>query len=390
MLKIIYIANSTTIFGGGSKALYNLLYGLIEKGVVPLVVLPKNDGLCLELQEKGIRTRVLNYRASTYPPLRSFQDKCLFLFRLVGRICLNIKAQFEITKIIRDFRPNIIHTNVSIINIGYSAAQRMKIPHIWHIREYGTLDFHFRYCYTYKGFLKKLHAKNSYTICITRDIQRYDQLSNCSQSRVIYDGVLSKQQIVFCEKKESFFLFAGRLEPNKGIEELLSAYEVFVRRRPNCKMILKVAGDTAHKDYRNFLHMKVQREGIADRVFFLGMRSDVLNLMSKAYLMIVPSISEGFGFITAEAMFCGALVVGHNTAGTKEQFDNGVQLTGMEIALRYNTQDELVQRMCEVVDNGIENYFPMIHYSQQAVKELYSIEQHVEQVYNFYEEITKK
>ena len=45
--------------------------------------------------------------------------------------------------------------------------------------------------------------------------------------------------------------------------------------------------------------------------------------MSKALALFVPSSFEGFGFITVEAMFCGCLVIGRNTGGTKEQFDNG-------------------------------------------------------------------
>lgn len=39
--------------------------------------------------------------------------------------------------------------------------------------------------------------------------------------------------------------------------------------------------------------------------------------------LIVPSPFEAFGLITAEAMFNKCLVIGRDTAGTKEQFDNG-------------------------------------------------------------------
>jgi len=48
------------------------------------------------------------------------------------------------------------------------------------------------------------------------------------------------------------------------------------------------------------------------------MRDDVYAIMSRATALIVPSHFEGFGRITAEAMFNGCLVAGYNSAGTRE------------------------------------------------------------------------
>ena len=234
-------------------------------------------------------------------------------------------------------------------------------------------------------FLRNL-KKHSYAISITKDIQRHTKL-NDNTSCVIYDGVLPKSQIRFNRQKDNYFLFAGRLEPAKGLWELLNAFADFCLLHPDRDIKLKIAGDTSNTQYRDFLINEVKRMKIGVKVEFLGMRKDVLDLMSKAYLMIVPSRSEGFGFITTEAQFNGALVLGHNTAGTKEQFDNGLEMTGEEIALRYSNHQELVKEMCEVVDNGIEHYFPMIERSQQVVRTLYTNERHARRVYEFYNQI---
>lgn len=387
-MKVVYVTHVSGIFDGSGKALCNMLYGLMEKGIEPLVVFPQSDGLCQVFREKGIKTQVLNYRIGTYPPVRTMRDVCLFLPRLAGRILLNRRASCRLAAIAQQWGAELIHSNTSVVNIGYRAARRLGLPHVWHIREYGALNFYYHYYYyTRKAFLQKLRAKMSYTICITKDVQQYDRLDGWEASRVIYDGVLSERQLRLHEQKEPYFLFAGRLEENKGIGDLLPAFSDFVKHRPGSKITLKVAGDTVNTAYRDFLRSEAHRLGVADRVEFLGMRKDVLELMSKAYAMIVPSRSEGFGFITAEAMFSGALVIGRNTTGTKEQFDNGVQQTGNEIALRYDTQEELVRCMCEVVDNGIEHYFPMIRRSQQVVRKLYSSENHTKQVYDFYKQI---
>lgn len=387
-MKVLFVKSSTTLFGGGSKSFMNMLDGLMKLGIQPIVVFPAADGMCELYHNKGIPTVVLNYRMAVYPPLRYWKDYVMFLPRLCGRIWVNYTASRKLVNIVREFQPDIIHTNVSVIDIGYRVAMQLKIPHIYHVREYGDKDFSLFHYPMRSCFLKKL-KKHSYAICITKDIQKHCKLDD-NNSYVIYNGVCSESQIRFNLQKKNYFLFAGRLEPAKGVKDLLIAFADFCKLRPNSEIQLKIAGDTKNVHYYSFLLNEVKRLHIEERVDFLGMRKDVNDLMADAYLMLVPSLYEGFGRITAEAMQNGALVLGRNTAGTKEQFDNGLEITGEEIALRYSNHQELVRAMCEVVDNGIEHYFPMIERSQQVVKALYTNERNAQRVYEFYNQILSK
>lgn len=119
------------------------------------------------------------------------------------------------------------------------------------------------------------------------------------------------------------------------------------------------------------------------------MRKDIYSLMKDAMALIVPSYWEGFGFITTEAMFNGCLVIGRNTSGTKEQFDNGLDRHKKEIALRFNTQKELENHMKDIATNGIESYFPIIDLAKETVLALYTIEDYTKTVYDYYREIVK-
>ena len=65
-------------------------------------------------------------------------------------------------------------------------------------------------------------------------------------------------------------------------------------------------------------------------------------------------------------------------------------MTGKDIALRYTKQEELVQHMIDVSNNGIEHYEPMILRAQQVVKQLYSTEQNAQRVYQLYTSIVNK
>lgn len=381
-MKVLFIKSSTTTHGGGSKAFMQMLSGLISLGVTPMVVLPDKKGLYTTLQSMGITCISLRYRMSVYPWSRSLKDKLMFIPRLIGRILVNNFATLQLIRITKQFKPNLIHSNVSVTAIGYYAARLLKIPHVWHVREYGDLDFNMHY-YPTTQIQRNRYKKNlSYTICITKDIQRHHQLKEWTNSTVIYDGVLSTNDKTYIEHKKSYFLFAGRLEKAKGILPLIDAYAQYNKQHSH-PLPLYVAG-SGDLEYTQLIKEKLQHFGLEKDIKLLGMRDDILSLYKDAKALIVPSISEGFGFITAEAMFCGCLVIGNDTAGTKEQLDNGKEITGEEIALRYSTQEQLVQHLINVTDNSIVHYEQMICQSQQTVSKLYTTEIHAKQIYDYY------
>jgi glycosyltransferase involved in cell wall biosynthesis len=300
--------------------------------------------------------------------------------RLVGMVFFNFIAIKRIYSLVKEFRPDIIHSNVGPIHIGFHVAKKLNVPHIWHLREYQTLDFSIHPFPSMSRFKKILLSKNNYNIAITKGIYDYFLLKN--NSIVIYNGVLSSENKRMKTSKEKYFLFAGSLSINKGIGELIYSFCSFSKINKEYKLF--VAGDTKDKKYKKILFNIVQKYGLTDRIIFLGMRDDIYDLMSNATALIVPSFFEAFGRITVEAVFNGCLVIGYNSAGTKEI------LEPEGLGLLYSSNEELVRIMLEVTKKGIEQYYPLIERAQERVVELYSIEQNVNAVYDFYIKILKK
>ena len=106
--------------------------------------------------------------------------------------------------------------------------------------------------------------------------------------------------------------------------------------------------------------------------------------MQKATAQIVASRFEGFGFITAEAMFNKCLVIGRNTAGTKEQFDNGVHITGNESGYRFNDIFELVQDMKMAVS---KDHTSILEYAYRTVSTNYTSAIFGKKLLEFYDNI---
>jgi len=382
-IKIIFVIYKLTA-DGSSIALLNLLDGLADKEISPMIIMSKKGSLCPELEKRSIPYLLIPYYLSRYYKFsNSFANILLFVPLLCYLQILNVIATMRIAKVAKRFNADIIHTNIGPLQIGYNAAKKTGIKHVWHIREYQGGIFSMKPFPSLTKFKEKLHS--SYSIAISKGIYNYYSLSE--NAKVIYDGVLKSTQTQFQLNKKKYFLFVGQLQESKGIEQLIDGYIEFAIHNSDYELFLAGWGK---ESYVSKLKTKINDTGNRERTHFLGPRRDVFNLMSSASAVIVSSLSEGFGFVAAEAMFNGCLVIGYNATGTKEQIDNGLERHNKDIALKYSNHEELVTAMQDVAKNGVEYYFPMIMRAQETAFSLYSQERHASEVYNFYIEILSK
>ncbi len=112
----------------------------------------------------------------------------------------------------------------------------------------------------------------------------------------------------------------SRLSPWKGQHILLEALT-------HCpKAIAILVGDAlfGEDEYVEELHQQVKRLGLAERVIFLGFRSDIPQLMSMCDLVVHTSIAaEPFGRVIVEAMLCHKPVIATAAGGAVELIENG-------------------------------------------------------------------
>jgi D-inositol-3-phosphate glycosyltransferase len=132
---------------------------------------------------------------------------------------------------------------------------------------------------------------------------------------------------------DQLLLFVGRIEPLKGIDNLIEA--IAILRRQGVYVSLSVIGgdpdqvvvshdgaETKRSVEFNMPEMKRLQEmrtryGMEDLVAFLGRRSqDTLPYYySAAEAVVVPSHYESFGMVALEAMACGTPVVASQVGG---------------------------------------------------------------------------
>lgn len=382
-MNVLYFLNSTYALGGASKSFVIMLDGLMKKGIYPIVVLPDRGGLYDDLARRGVEVIAVTYRINTYPHVRSPKDFLLFLPRLLARRWVNRRAVRRLSAALHERQIALIHTNVSVVDIGFRLSRRFHVPHIYHIREYGDLDFGETYFPSWKAFHDTLSAHESYAICITKGILFHHHLQGSADARVIYNGLEPVAPDTGNVASSGYFLYVGRVEAAKGLDMLLEAYRAYwqgsSKRTP-----LWIVGDRKNDVYNIRLDEFIKVHELKGYVLFLGGRKDVHALMRKAKAIIIPSRMEAFGRCMAEAMLDRCLVIGHDTGGTKEQFDNGLQLTGKEIGLRFGSTGELARIMGKMDMLPSDNFREMVERAYRTACAFYSVEGYVSNVYEFY------
>lgn len=388
---VAYVLSSTLINGGATKAFLTMLHGLIRKGVQPLVVLPDRAGVCTTLMSEGIDVVVLDYRPSTYTYHRTIIEKFLFLPRMILRIILNYRAEKSLLRIFAEKKVQIVHTNVSIIEVGRKAAKMLGIPHVIHFREYGYQDFGFRYFPTFDIFHESIRTQGDYSICITREIQEHHKQKENTRSRVIYDPVTEELGMMPIVDKENYILYAGRVQYTKGLDILLEAYNTALRRYKGKKQFprLKVAGSLAEQQYVDGIKDYITSNNLSEHIDILGECNNIKDLMSRSRALIVPSRFEGFGLCMPEAMSQGCLCAGYDNAGTKEQFDNGEAMHGKPIGYRFKSQKELSDFLLHLASTPDSQFEEMRLRAFDTVKKLYSTKRNADEIFTFYKEIIK-
>ena len=368
---------------GSTISTLETIKGLKRRGVEVLVMVKEEGFLTEELKKLDISYNIIPLTFWQMPFHNSIADVFKFLPRVLKILWREKLAIKRLNAIVRDWKPDIIYTNVSVIDVGYKVAKKNHIPHLWHIREYGDLDFNIHPLTGVKRRLKKLSS--SYSVCITDDLKNYNNLG--INSEVIYNIIKRENLSVQCQK-EKMIIFVGRVTENKGATEALKGFIEFSKLNPDYK--LEFLGRCNDPNYKERLVNLINKGNVSDKVVFVGQISDIAERMQRASAIIVASKSEGFGRITAEAMLNHCLVIGRNTGGTKEQLDNGFNLWGKEIGMRYESFDGLVASLNKLAKMDKTEYEEIAKRAEDTVERLYNPQIHLDKLCSFLDKILKK
>jgi glycosyltransferase involved in cell wall biosynthesis len=140
---------------------------------------------------------------------------------------------------------------------------------------------------------------------------------------VTYNAIrLSAQEKVPTDNNK--IVFAGRLHFTKGVETLIAAMPMVIDRLPETKLVL-IGGYLTGNVIKRYIEM-AKNLNVYENIDFKGNVANeiVKKEFSEAYLTVLPSLYEAFGYVVIESFAVNTPVIGSNTSGIAEIIRDGI------------------------------------------------------------------
>lgn len=379
-MKVIYVASDNNAASGAFICLVHLAEEMIRRGIDAKVILPgKGDGVRL-LEEAGIPFITIKSYSWDIPI-----DAGLYLLSKVPvKRTLNYFSIYRIWRYLKEEKPDIVHINTIYSYVAAIASYKLNIPVVWHIREFFEEDQNNRMWNRSEGY--SIMNKADEIITVSNAVyDKYKKVFSAEKMKVIHDGVLPQK--FYCPDREIFessivkMVCVGGLYPYKGQELLIEAIEKCIKNNKDNRsmMVLRIVGRGSEEKR---LKDAVEKKGLQNVVIFEGFSSEPEKYYKEADIAFMSSKSEAFGLVTVEAMLAGALVIGTDSAGTKDI------ITDKETGLLYKVGD--VERLSDTIEYALNNKEMMKKIAANGRKramEAFTVSRNADSIMKVYEKV---
>lgn len=217
----------------------------------------------------------------------------------------------SVRRVIASAEPQIVHVHgfSPLALAASSIARTMGIPYIAHI--HGEIDPALP-----RHFLR-LVAEANQILAVSHAVSTSitDRVPGARSVLTVPNGI-SPIEPQPAESRGKRLLCVGRLEPEKGFEDVVAAMPGILRAHPQAELTIIGFGQGLYS-----LQSLASRLGVAEKIRFLGSQShdDVIAEIIQSTIVLVPSQkTEGFSLVAAEAAMIGRPVVATRVGGLKE------------------------------------------------------------------------
>jgi len=241
----------------------------------------------------------------------------------------------QLTQLIRDWKPDVVHTHSSKAGIlGRAAAWRLRVPAVVHTVH--GLPFHrFQSRLVHRAYVlaERFAARRCHAIVSVADSMTQQSLAEGigrpSQYSTIRSGLdtapfLNAHLLRAAERDRlgigantTVIATLGRLAELKGHDDLITAVLPLLRARGRDTLMLLWIGDGW---WRKRLEQRLEYEGIRDRVIFTGLvpPDQVPALLAASDVVVHPSWREGLPRAVVQALLCARPVIAADIDGASE------------------------------------------------------------------------
>jgi len=327
-LRVLYVHTGSDLYGA-SRSLLRLSSRLVRDGAKVMAVLPYRGPLFDALQAKGVDIIL----SGDLPVIE--REKAKKLVGLLNLLINTFSSAIYLYRLIRKFRPHLVHTITSVVLSPGLAAKLRGVPHVWHIREsFGEFGSWWKYYQRYISWL------SSAIVCVSTPVaEQFEPQVRARKVKVIHNGFPSAEfETVDTERIKAFkSRFAldkaaalvgvvGRIKfLRKGQEVFVEAAGLLQNRFPDVRFLCIGSPFPGNESHFENLKKLILERGLSDYVICTGDVEDVKAAISALDILVLSSVQpEPFGGAVIEAMALSRPVVATRTGGSIEQVENGV------------------------------------------------------------------
>lgn len=326
-MRVLYVSH-TSVVSGAERSLLDLL-GALPHDVQPLLAAPRGR-LSQLAEQRNIATTEIRGTAG------SLRVHPLHTPRALAEMAL---AAWQVRRAAVHHRADVVHANSIRAGIVLAFARLRSTPTIVHVRDClppgrvsgATLRLIAATAtrivansrYTAASVLTAAPGARIDVVHNPVDLERFDPLA--------VDRAAVRAGLGEAGADGRLLLgVVAQLSPWKGQDTAIEALGRLVGEGIDAHLLLVgsakfVARSTRfdNNDYVAALHELVAREALQDRVWWLGEREDVAQLIGAMDVLLLPSWEEPFGRALIEAMALGVPVVATSVGGPPEIVQQG-------------------------------------------------------------------
>lgn len=346
-MKVLFLTHSFPRFAGDAPGsfLLRLAIALREQDVQVHVVAPAAQGYPGEDTIEGVSVERFRYAPRAY-------EKLAYTGNMAQDVAASWSARLALVGFFgahfvrsasarRAFQPDVIHAHwwfpSGVVGAGLSRFSRCPLVTTMH----GTDVRLARQIEMSRPLFKRVLRKSSRVTTVSSWLaSETADLVSVPLPQVAPMPVATERFLPGGSRADNRFLFAGRLNKQKGLDHLLRALAAM--QRP---AMLDVVGEGA---LSGELRLLASQLGVSDRVVWHGQlgQSDLVRCYQEATAVVVPSIDEGLGLVAAEALLCEAPVIAFRSGGLTDVIQH--ERTGLLVTP--GSTAELAQALDRMLD----------------------------------------
>ena len=319
-LKICFFSSTSDKYGS-EISLLELIDTIKAMGADCCVVLPVKGALFYEMQKRNVEIIVC--------PIKNWARKKTHFFKSILRMLYNICICIPLAIHLKKLKCNLIYSNTILVICGAIVSIILRIPHIWHIHEFGFEDQKLKFDFGETLSCQIMSLTTQHFICISKAIaQKYRPLLKHANLSIAYQSVslipqpLNPENIKNRFSEQSFrLIYMAQLTEGKRPFDAINATYLLKQLKYDVNLTILGSGAVSMMTQ---LNQQICSLGISDCVRFEGYTDYFYSFLTTSDICLVCSKKEGFGRAAIYAMKAGIPVIATNSGGTTEIVCHGV------------------------------------------------------------------